>query len=174
MKIFNTKDPKTIDYLVKIGQVVVAFNFVEQLVELLIWELINAKDDVQGVGRRITNRLEFQEKADLLRSLIVERVVEERAKEFTESIYKDLCKCGEARNDIAHSLWFIQYGANKDNPETYKVNFRDAFERGKKFDFSKAKKNIDVTELEDSIGLMDKVSLNIIEFGLKDLEKRVS
>jgi hypothetical protein len=85
MKVLDNNDPITLNYLSKIGEVIVTLNYLESLVELAIWEMlgeIGKTADLQGVGRRITYSLEFVQKVDLLRSLIVEIYGEERAKNF--------------------------------------------------------------------------------------------
>lgn len=132
MKILDFNDPNTKEFLQKIGQVIVEVNHIESLVELLIWSLIftnrNKEDNAQGIGRRITVNLSFMEKADLLRSLVVERKGEDFAKEFTERVYKKLQAIAQKRDDIAHSLWFIQYGESKAELATEKINFKKAYE----------------------------------------------
>lgn len=106
-KILDNQDPKTKEYLAKIGEVVVLLNHLEAMVEFWIWELINAHGDSQQIGRRVTSPLDFEQKVQLLRSLIVERYGEEKARKFKETM-KLLMKCCETRNDIVHSQWFIQ------------------------------------------------------------------
>ncbi|MBI4096438.1 MAG: hypothetical protein HY425_01845 [Candidatus Levybacteria bacterium] len=174
MKIIDKSDPKTKEYLEKIGEVITMLSHLEGMMEFVLWEFIGAKGDAgvrQTIGRHITHKLEFMQKADLLRALIIERYGEEKGKEFTLDIYKNLQKCCEARNDMAHSLWFIRYGVDKDNLQAEKINTRDAFERGKRFNLSKARKSVELKELEDAIKLMDDMSLKVIEFGLNLLDR---
>jgi len=177
MKIIDKSDPKTREYLEKIGEVVVMLSHLEAMMEFIMWEFIGAKgnaSDRQTIGRQITHKLEFMEKADLLRALIIERYGEKKGKEFTSNIYTSLQRCCEARNDIAHSLWFIRYGVDKNSLQTEKINIPNAFERGKKFNFSKARKSVELKELENAIKLMDDMSLKVIEFGLNLLNQPYS
>lgn len=174
MKIIDSTDPKTQEYLQKIGRVIVELNFIENFVELLIWQLIGAKEvsnvnDEQAVGRRITVNLSFIEKADLLRSLVVERKGEEFTKEFTDDIYKKLQVLSEKRNDVAHSTWLIQYGSNKEAAITHKINYGKAFVRGKPYDFDKAKSNISLEEFDQYLELIDDVGAYLIHYGVNKL-----
>ena len=115
-KIIDSQDPKTKEYLTKIGEVVVLLNHLESMVDFWIWELISAGGNAstkQQIGRRITAILNFEKKVQLLRSLIVERYGKEKAKEFKE-VATSIMKCCEVRNDVSHSQWFIQYGNIKE------------------------------------------------------------
>ena len=146
MQVLDENDPKTKDFLVKIGETVVVFNHLESMVEFNIWELIAASGNAhvrQSIGKRITTTLEYMQKVDLLRSLIVERFGEEKDKLFKE-VYTTLQECSEIRNDIAHSLWYIQYGNLEEGIEldTAKINIKKAFEKGKFEDFSKVYETI--------------------------------
>lgn len=173
MKVIDKSDPKTKEFLEKIGEAIVMLSHLEAMIEFVVWELIGAKGDAgvkRTIGRHITYKLEFKQKADLLRALIVEKFGEGKGKEFTDKIYKDLQKCCEARNDIAHSLWFIQYGVDKNSLGTVRINIQDAMERGERFNLSKARKSTELKELEDAIRLMDEMSLKVIRFGLNLLD----
>lgn len=150
MKIVDPDNPESKEYLAKLGELVVVFNALELFTDIFIWELIGAKGEQQGIGRRITVNREFQEKLDLLRSLLVERYGQEKAKRFTNT-YSKLKHSAENRNDTLHSLWFIHYGKTPDNLETRKINFQKAYERGKEFDFKRANKNVSLAELKDII-----------------------
>lgn len=149
MKIIDPSDPTTKEYLARIGEIIVELNFLENWLEFFSWELIQAKGNLQKIGRRITYNLTFIQKLDLLRSLLVERTGEGNAEEF-RPLYKKIKECEEIRNDIAHSLWFIQYGNSKEDLNTTKINVSYAFERGRSFDFSKTKKTVPLSELEES------------------------
>lgn len=171
MKIVDPDNPESKEYLAKLGELVVVFNALELFTDTFIWELIDAKGSQQGIGRRITVNLEFQQKLDLLRSLLVERYGQEKAKRFTNT-YSKLKQCAEKRNDTLHSLWFIHYGKTPDNLETRKINFQKAYERGKAFDFEKANKKVPLNELKDIIkdveSCSDELVKNVFYFlGLK-------
>lgn len=174
MAILIEKDKKTQEYLAKIGNIIVSLNQLESLIDLLIWELISPNGNAnnkQRIGRLITLNLEFMQKADLLRALIVERYGEEKGKSFTENVYKILQKCVEVRNDIAHSHWFIQYGESESSDlETVKINAKNAFQRGKKLDLSKARKSIKIEELNEYIAMLDEAGIKLIDNGLELLE----
>jgi hypothetical protein len=154
-KILDNQDPETKEYLAKIGEIVVLLNHLEAMVDFWIWELINADGNAgvkQQIGRRITSPLNFEQKVQLLRSLIVERYGEEKVREFKETM-KLLMKCCETRNDIAHSQWFIQYGNKKEGipSTTHKINIPKAMRPQQSFDFSKAIKDVDLSELDQSV-----------------------
>ncbi|MDO8618550.1 MAG: hypothetical protein Q7R49_01240 [Candidatus Daviesbacteria bacterium] len=109
------------------------------------------------------------EKADLLRSLVVEQRGEDFAKKFTEGVYKKLQVIAQKRDDIAHSLWFIQYGGSKQELATEKINFKKAYERGKEFRFDEAKREVALSELEDILKLIHQAGIEIIHFGVNEL-----
>lgn len=165
-KVLNSHSPKTKDYLAKIGEIIVLLNHLELTVEFFVWELISASGNTQAIGRRITTPLEYMEKVNLMRSLLVERVGEEKAGEFTP-IYSELRACAEIRNDLAHSQWFIEYGNGKDKTSTHKINWLKAYERGKAFDFSKALQNIDLAKLASDTKRLSKTISLVAEFMLK-------
>jgi hypothetical protein len=172
-RILDNKDPKIREYLAKIGEVIVLLNHVEASIDFLIWELIGANGnahDVQNVGRRVTLLLEYMQKVDLVRALIIERHGEEKGKEFV-SLYKKLQTCGEIRNDIAHSQWFIQYGNLAENipMSTTKINIKKAFERGKLMDFSNARKEVLLDELEGYVSQMNEIISELFGFFFKTL-----
>ncbi len=173
MKILDLNDSNTKEFLQKIGQVIVEVNHIESLVELLIWPLIDAKGNkdgsAQGIGRRITVNLSFMEKADLLRSLVVERKGEEFAKKFTERVYKKLQTVAEKRDDVAHSLWFIQYGESKEDLATEKINFTKAYKRGEEFKMDAAQSKVALSELEDILKLIHQAGAEIIHYGVNEL-----
>ena len=151
-KIINNQDPKTKEYLTKIGEVVVLLNHLESWVDFWIWELINANGNAsikQQIGRRITSPLDFKQKVQLLMSLFVERCGEVKAKEFKE-VAKSIKKCCDIRNDLAHSQWFIQYGNIKEgiSPTTQKINISKFLKSTKPFNFSKAIKDVELSELD--------------------------
>ena len=151
-KIIDNQDPKTKEYLTKIGEVVVLFNHLEDTVDFWIWELINAGGNAnikQQIGRRITSPLDFEKKVQLLRSLVVERYGEEKAKEFKE-VANSIMECCERRNDVSHSQWFIQYGNIKEGipPTTHKINISKSLKPTKPFNFSKAIKDVELSELD--------------------------
>lgn len=106
------------------------------------------------------------EKVELLRSILVERYGEEKAGDFKE-IYDQLQECAELRNDIAHSQWFIQYGTNKDDTATTKINDTKAFARGKVFDFAKASNTVSVEVLEVNISKLQKAGAELNAFFVK-------
>lgn len=154
-RILNTEDPIAKEYLAKIGEVVVLLSHLEAGVEFWIWEFVNAKGDAkvkQLVGRRITSPLDFEQKLQLLRSLVVERLSEKKVEEFKE-IVKLIKKCCEVRNDVAHSQWFIQYGNTKGgiSSTTHKINIPKVLKPHRPFDFSKAIEDIDLSKLDQSI-----------------------
>jgi len=64
-KIIDNQDPKTKEYLAKIGEVVILFNHLEDIVDFWIWELINAGGTAsvkQQIVRQITSPLNFEKK----------------------------------------------------------------------------------------------------------------
>jgi len=150
LKILDNQDSKTKEYLAKIGEVIVTFNYLESaIIDFWIWELICAGkniNDIQGIGRRITTLLTFRQKADLLKSLVIEIFGEKKAKLFSKP-YKKIIKSSEIRNDVCHSQWFIQYGNLKEGVPmtTHKINLKRGSRKGRKFDFSRA--------MEDNIDL---------------------
>ena len=151
-KIINNQNPKTKEYLTKIGEVIVLLNHLESMIDFWIWELINAGGNAsmkQQIGRRITSPLNFEKKVKLLRSLVVERYGEEKAKEFKE-VANSIMECCEIRNDVSHSQWFIQYGNIKEGipPTTHKINISKSLKPTKPFNFSKAIKDIELSELD--------------------------
>lgn len=171
---FNTKDSTTKEYLSKIGEIVVSLSSLEHMMEFWIWELISAAGtarDIQWVGRRITTPLEYMQKLDLLRSMLVERLGEEVAKKFMPA-YKLLQKCAEDRNDIAHSVWFIQYGTTPEKLSTLKVNDSKAFQRGKKLDFTRAHQEIKLEDLEKISQRINQAHDELIKFVHSELLKQ--
>lgn len=170
-KVLEPKTGKTRDYLVKIGEIVVLLNHLEQVIEFFTWELINASGNAQEIGRRITTPLDYVEKVDLMRSAIVGRFGEEKAKEFLP-VYRELIACGEIRNDIAHSQWFIEYGNKKEGvlPHTKKINWKKAYKRGKNFNFSEAIKDIKLDELNSYSRKISKAISLVSESALKLLK----
>lgn len=165
MKVLDNQEEKTKEFLCKIGEIVVTLNHLEEMVCFYIWELVSASGNTQGVGRRITVNLELIEKIDLLRSLIIERQGEEKAKVF-KSIYKNIIKCGEIRNDIAHSQWFIQYGNIKENipPRTEKINMQKLIKNSKPTDFSKLVEIVDLEQLNQGAVLINKTAEDLAQF----------
>ena len=146
------KTPKTKEFLAKIGEIIVLLNHLESMVEFFTWELIGSKGnahDVQNMGRRITLPLDYKGKIDLARSLVIERYGVEKEKKIFKSVYTKLQNCGEFRNDIAHSLWFIEYGTSKEDLATHKLNWTKAYKKGKAFDFSNAYKDVSLEDLTE-------------------------
>ncbi len=167
-KVLSPEIGKTKAYLEKIGKIIVLFGHLEMIVDFFIWELINAGNttrEVQSIGRRITTPLDYKSKINLVRSIIVERLGEDKAKEFTP-IYTELLNCAEIRNDIAHSQWFIEYGNKEEKvkPETQKVNWQKAYQKGKGFDFSGANKDVSLKELDEYTKKLSKTTSTFAMF----------
>ncbi|MDD2482797.1 MAG: hypothetical protein PHE32_03775 [Candidatus Shapirobacteria bacterium] len=167
--LFNFENSKTKEYLASIGGIVVCLNHLEHFIEFMIWELINPKVDnankSQLIGERITVNLEYIEKLELLRSLIIERKGIEKAEEFKE-IYIKCKKACEIRNDISHSLWSIEFGNNKEgiSPSTTKTNMQKAFQRGKNFDFLSAYKQVNLDELKLEMNQINQTISDLFSF----------
>ena len=71
--------------MLSIGEVIISLNDLESSIDFWIWELLGTNgtpSDKQVIGRLVTNKLDFIGKADLLRSLIVHRSGEDKAKIF--------------------------------------------------------------------------------------------
>ncbi len=173
-KILDNQDPKTKEYLAKIGEVVVLLNHLEAMVEFWIWELIGAEGNAgvkQQIGRRITSPLGFEKKVQLLRSLVVERCGKKRAREF-EEILELLMKCCKARNDIVHSQWFIQYGNEKEGipSTTHKINIPKVLKPQRSFNFSKAIKDVDLSELDQSVSEINIAIEKLMRFFTSSLQ----
>jgi len=172
-KILDNTDTTTKEYLAKIGEVVVLLNHLESNIDFWIWELIGAKEnahDHQNIGRRITLQLEYMQKVDLLRALIVERHGEEKGREL-RPLYTKLQTCGQVRNDIAHSEWFIQYGNLAEGVplSTTKINIQKAYERGKLMNFSNARKEVLLGELEGYVTQTNEIISELHEFFFRQL-----
>ena len=164
--LYNSTDPKTKDYLAKIGEVIVTLNGLERDISFWIWELLAASGtpaEKQVIGRLVTNPLDFMGKINLLRSLIVHRLGEVKGKDFIKT-YTLLQNCAEFRNDIAHSLWFIQYGSSPENLETEKINEVKAFQKGKRMDYSKAVEKINIEEFDNALLVMQDASKELLKF----------
>jgi len=153
--ILNNKDSKTKKYLAKIGEVIVYMNYLEFMLEFHIQDLIKPvgdMDEVQRVSARIIYPLSFNKKIELLSSLIMERCGQKEFRKFQE-LEKLLERCGQIRNGIVHSLWYIQYG-NKERgiySKTLRIHMREAVKRKKPFKFSEAVKYVKISELEEFV-----------------------
>lgn len=162
---FDFNDTKAKEYLASIGAVVVLLGHLEYLIEFIIWDLVNPQADDskvrQLIAERITVGLEYMEKLKLLRSLTVERKGDKKAKEFI-GIYKKCIAVCEIRNDIAHSMWIIEYGNIKEgeSPSTTKTNMKKAFPNGKQLDLSAAYKKVDLDEIKS---YMEQINQTISE-----------
>lgn len=148
-EVIGHKAPDTKEYLAKIGEIVVLLNHLEMLVSFFIWELIGAEGKAaksQNIGRRITNDMGFMKKADLARSLIVERYGEKVAIKYLP-LYKDLKSCSKIRNDVAHSQWLLGFGSDGEFSPNSKINWKNAYKKGKEADFKKAFEEVDLGRL---------------------------
>lgn len=176
MKTVDLSDETAKEFLIRIGKIIVDFNHLESIVEMVILQLINIKkgtdensEDEQSIGRRVVEKLFFMQKIDLLRSLIVGRKGEEFAKKFTKQVYKELVSVSEKRNDIVHSMWFIQYGNSKTDLSTLTINFQNAYQRGKSFNFEEAKKDISLEKLDETLSSIDKAVKQLIHYAVNML-----
>lgn len=166
---YNKNDIKTKEFLSSIGEVIISLNDLESSVDFWIWELLGADgtpSDKQVIGRLVTNELDFIGKADLLRGLIVHRLGEDKGKDFIPA-YKLLKESAETRNDIAHSIWFIQYGSNPNDLTTTKINEIKAFERGKKMNFSKTITTVELSDFNRYLETIKNAERELFSFIIK-------
>ncbi len=164
--LLDTSDPKTKEFLSKIGEVVVLSRHLESIVEFFMGDLINPEGESivkQNVTNSIVKNMEFLEKLDLVRDLIVQRIGVESQKRFLPT-YNLVKECIEGRNDVAHSQWFIQYGNIEEGipPSTQKINVRRGYSRGHYFDFSKAIINVELSTLDDLVKKTNKAITDIV------------
>jgi hypothetical protein len=163
---YNPNDPNTKEFLAKIGEIIVSLNALENNVDFWIWELLSASGtpaEKQVIGRLVTSPLDFMGKVNLLRSLVVHRLGEEKDNDFRNA-YNLLKQSAETRNDVAHSMWFIQYGSSPDDLSTEKINEIKAFQRGKKFDFTKAVATVKLTDFDKYLETIENAQRELFSF----------
>lgn len=144
--LFNEVDPKTKEYLAKIGEIVVLLNSLESVVEFIIWKSIT-RDQV--IGRTLTRDLTYISKVRLLKTLLMQKLGENELDSIMPVLNR-VTKSAHIRNDVVHSQWFIQYGNKKENIPltTHKINSKDAFNKGS-FDFANSIKDISLKDLAE-------------------------
>src|SRR3954454_17477914 len=106
----NTSDPESQKYLMKIGEIMVKFSLLEQVIELWVWELIDANGlaaKKQSIGSSVTMHLEYDEKLELLRSLVIERGNHLFSATQFSPIINRLRDNDKNRTRITHSMWFL-------------------------------------------------------------------
>ncbi len=170
-QILDSTNPKVKEYLAKIGEIIVTFNFLESQMDFYIQELVKPVHSHAGlsqrVGKRITTMLEFSQKTDLLLSLIIERSGKDEGTRF-KSIYNALGKMAEKRNDVAHSQWFLEYGNIQEGvqPSTHKINEQKGIKFNKEANFEQAIKEVTIEELQTFIEEMLQMVSDIHAFFL--------
>lgn len=140
------------EYLVSLGEIVVDFNALESAIEFLIWEYVTGGN--QDLGRRVTYKLGFKEKLDLLQGSIFEREGEQAAEKFKIDLYNRIKDAGEIRNEYLHSNWHIDCRVNGAPPEegsTLRINYQHAAKESsrKAWDWQKGFRAISLKELKD-------------------------
>jgi hypothetical protein len=88
----------------RIGATVIAFSRLEHTAELLIWHLLNLDGDR---AKTITGRLETSRKTQLLKELLI---IQKFSDPFWEKFWQATNITTEARNKVAHGVWFTYFG----------------------------------------------------------------
>ena len=149
--IYDIKDPDTQEILTGIGQVVVMFNYLEneivQHIEYIIYGEIDWKTKLYDFTKYTVTGLEYIEKIDLLRSLIIEKYGEDKGSLYLP-IYNLQKECAEKRNIFAHCFyWFDKEEENKTTFQTF--NRKKILIRGKKIDLRRGYSEIQIDDLNE-------------------------
>lgn len=134
---------------VDLGKLVENFNKLEMIVIFIIGgELkLDRGNDFRKLDL-VVKDLTYQNKINLLRNLIVERDQRDNFKD----LYKKLKKCGEKRNELLHSQWFVNYGSDPTNISTHRINRNKLIKLGKPTDYKKMS-----IQVEDEIDTLNKL-----------------
>lgn len=168
-QVLDTSNTKVKEYLAKIGEVIVTFNFLESQVDFWIQHLLNPNHPHAGysqmLGKRVTVLLNFSQKAKLLLSLVIERNGNEKGVTF-KKIYSRLESAAKNRNDIIHSLWFLEYGNAKEGtpPITQKINAQKSLKFNEEANFELANKTVTPQDLQQNIDEMLQLITDLVLF----------
>ncbi len=97
------KLPLDENLLKAIGTFVARFSLLELEIHFLVWRLLDRR--LQGLGKRITNALGFQELLRILGSLFEYRTNNDELITRMRKLVLKLNAAGRDRNDILHSFW---------------------------------------------------------------------
>ncbi|MEX2515195.1 MAG: hypothetical protein WD335_03630 [Candidatus Paceibacterota bacterium] len=147
-----------------IGRFVVFFNKVEYAIgDLICLYLFGNTPDHQSVCHRITTKLTFKDKLDLLQELITERLGKKHANKFKE-IYSLIYDEMEYRNEIIHSEWWINMKSEKTEVgETKILNLVKASRKNKRnaLDWDKGFIGISTEEINSHSDNLEKLNFVI-------------
>ena len=109
----KVKKVNNLDYYALIGEFTVKFNFLENVMTDFMWTLaeLNNKSEDQMIARIIFKDVLFSSKLKILRNLFEYHFGKD---EKFNDIHKKLININAKRNKFIHSLWFINYGSEKD------------------------------------------------------------
>lgn len=149
--------PTTDEFYREIGSVTVAFSKLEFWIDFVLQELISPENHKkrQDVSLRITTKMTFFSKVQLLKSLCVARFGKEVAT-MLKPLFSVLDSIRIKRNDFIHGMWGINMGTGKTPPDRLKtilIDFRKAYkgEYGE-YDFTKAyEQNVDIRRLKQLV-----------------------
>lgn len=90
-----------------LGEYIIEFNKLDLVVARSIWTMLDFNNKFQSrMGKAITSHLMFLNKVEMLNRLVSAMVPKQQREEF-KNIYKQLRNCNTRRNELIHSVWYI-------------------------------------------------------------------
>ncbi len=139
-KVFRNR-PLPATHYTAIGEVAVQWSWLEYLVQIAIWQLL---DVPRKEGRVVTSHMNIRPNLDVLAQLTERRVKDKTTAQEIEVLARKIERRSEVRNRIVHGLWAF----SDESREPYSIMYKGRYRvLGRAYDYDETKIHAFIKEI---------------------------